>query len=308
MRALAALLATLVATLAILGGWWSGAKDEALLADSAPIEPFGSSWIIVENQPCQMYLLDPSPKPVESVTWSGACVDGKTSGRGRAIWRLPDGEVVYEGEHRAGKAHGHGVVTWSDGDRFEGTFRDGKWHGHGVVTLSNGTRIEGEFRDGKWSGAKDEALLADSAPIEPFGSDWFIVENQPCQMYRHSPKPVVMVTWSGACVDGKTSGRGRAIWILLDGEEMYVGEHRAGKRHGHGVHISSDGTHYEGEFRDGKVHGHGVVTLSDGIRFEGEFRDGVPHGHGVVTSSDGTRFEGEFRDGKVHGHGAETLE
>ena len=107
-------------------GELTSGQVEALLDDSIPVSivPFGSNWIIVENQPCQMY--NSNPQPEETVTWSGACVDGKTSGRGRAVWRLPDGESVFEGEHRDGKRHGQGIETWSDGRRFEGEFRDDK--------------------------------------------------------------------------------------------------------------------------------------------------------------------------------------
>ena len=101
-------LAALAATLAIL----SGCEDAE---PPAPLVPFGPNWIAVENQRCQMY--NPNPDPGDTVTWSGTCVDGKTSGRGRAVWRYSaGGEDVFKGEHRAGKAHGHGVYIWS-GDR-----------------------------------------------------------------------------------------------------------------------------------------------------------------------------------------------
>ena len=92
----------LAATLAMLSGW-SNAGDDA---------EYGY-WITVENQPCQAYELGkPDPENTPTVTWSGACVDGKISGRGRAVWRYPSGiEVVSEGKMRAGRLHGHGVLT-----------------------------------------------------------------------------------------------------------------------------------------------------------------------------------------------------
>ena len=76
---------------------------------AAALKPFGSNWIMAENQPCQLY--NPSPKPGETVTWSGDCVDGKASGEGRVVWRGSYGESVYEGGYRDGKTHGHGIYT-----------------------------------------------------------------------------------------------------------------------------------------------------------------------------------------------------
>ena len=158
-------LAALAATLAML----SGCEDAE---PPAPLVPFGPNWIVVENQRCQMYNPDPDPDPGDTVTWSGACVDGKTSGRGRAVWRYSaGGDDVFKGEHRAGKAHGHGIYIWSGdrfgatstpvgippfvreardrGDRYEGEWRDGEFHGHGAYTWSDSSHYEGEYRNGR---------------------------------------------------------------------------------------------------------------------------------------------------------------
>ena len=154
---------------------------------------------------------------------------------------------------------------------------------------------------------------------------WITAENQPCQMYNLGNQPQETVTWSGACVDGKASGRGRAVWRAHEyGEIVVEGEYRDGKEHGHGVLTNKrSGTRYEGEFRDGKFHGHGVKTwiavpvgkseegkvlyrLVGDWRYEGEFRDDKFHGRGSMTDDIGTRHEGEFRDGAMHGHIVET--
>ena len=140
-------------------------------------------------------------------------------------------------------------------------------------------------------------------PAAAAEGSWIAVENQPCQRYNPGPVPGETFTWSGACVDGKTSGRGRGVWRFPDGKEtVFKGEHRAGKRHGHGVVTFSDGSHYEGEFRDGKLDGHGVRTWSNGSHYEGEFRDDQPNGQGVMVGP-AARYEGEVRDGKAHGQG-----
>ena len=103
-------LAALAATLAILSGWSAAARAQGVV----------ERWTTVENQQCETWRGPVAPQ--YTVTWEGDCVDGMTSGRGRAVWRSRDRKVVFEGEHRAGKRHGQGVMTYSDGRRYEGRF------------------------------------------------------------------------------------------------------------------------------------------------------------------------------------------
>ena len=137
----------------------------------------------------------------------------------------------------------------------------------------------------------------DTAPLEPFGPDWIIAENQPCQLYNPFPEPGTTATWSGGCVDGKASGEGRWIGRSSEGEIVYDGGIREGKAYGNGTLTWPDGTRYEGEWRDGKLSGYATITVFDGTRYEGALRDSRPHGNGILTWPDGTRYEGEWRDG-----------
>ena len=105
-------------------------------------------WQQVENNPsCSVW--NAYPNPSETVTWSGACVDGKVQGRGVAVWANGD---RYEGEYRDGKRHGRGVYVTANGGRYEGEFRDGKFHGRGVMVGASGDRYEGDWKDGKEHG------------------------------------------------------------------------------------------------------------------------------------------------------------
>lgn len=76
-------------------------------------------WITVTNQVCKVW--NPRPVPNESVTWSGACVDGFASGEGVLRWTV-DGrlDATYEGRYANGKRNGRGVLILSDGRRIEG--------------------------------------------------------------------------------------------------------------------------------------------------------------------------------------------
>ena len=60
----------------------------------------------------------------------------------------PDGEdreeARYEGQHRDGKPHGRGVLTFANGDRYVGEFMEGDIRGRGTMYLANGDVYGGE--------------------------------------------------------------------------------------------------------------------------------------------------------------------
>ncbi len=96
------------------------------------------------------------PQSNETVTWSGACVNGKAQGRGTQVWRyLEDGdwkENKYTGDLKDGRFHGRGVYVSASGARYEGDWKDGKRTGRGVYVTATGDRYEGEYRGGKAHG------------------------------------------------------------------------------------------------------------------------------------------------------------
>ena len=167
----------------------------------------------------------------------------------------------------------------------------------------------------------------DSVSLEPFGLNWIITENQPCQVYSPDADPDGSVTWTGDCVDGKASGEGRLVWrgdydgtavyegrlregrvhgygsITFPSGNRYEGEWHHSKRHGYGTIIWANGTRYEGEWRDDKKHGFGNQTWYFGDHYEGEWHDDKKHGFGIYTWAEGDRYEGEWREGKAHGYG-----
>ena len=138
-----------------------------------------------------------------------------------------------------------------------------------------------------------------AASLKPFGPNWIIAENQPCQAWDQRPIPGETYTWSGACVDGKVSGAGRGVWHSPEGgKHVYEGNMRDGKHHGQGIHTWANGDRYEGEWREGKEHGYGIYTWANGDRYEGEWHNDKHHGQGTYTWADGDRYEGEWRNGR----------
>jgi hypothetical protein len=65
-----------------------------------------------------------------------------------------------------------------------------------------------------------------------------------------------------------------------------------------GRRISSLGEIYEGEWRADKEHGHGTETFEDGSKYTGEYQFGMKNGHGKFLGADQSRYEGEFVNNK----------
>ncbi len=108
--------------------------------------PGEKNWIKDARTGCAVW--NPNPVLGESVTWLGDCVSGKASGKG-VLTFVVNGRFAsrYEGEERAGKHHGPGVITFADGKWMKSGFRGGKPHGPGVLILPDGRRIK--LLDGK---------------------------------------------------------------------------------------------------------------------------------------------------------------
>tara|TARA_B100000214_G_C23943150_1_gene616699 strand:+ start:112 stop:606 length:495 start_codon:yes stop_codon:yes gene_type:complete len=63
---------------------------------------------------------------------------------------LQFGSSNYIGDVKKGKAHGKGILNFSDGSVYEGTFKKNKIHGKGKFIDKSGTVFEGKFRYGKF--------------------------------------------------------------------------------------------------------------------------------------------------------------
>ena len=112
---------------------------------------------------------------------------------------------------------------------------------------------------------------------------WMEVADKPgCYVWTRFPSPEKTVTWSGACVAGKASGKGEVVWRYRRDEQP----------------VTARG---EGELREGKLHGHWVEHYSSGAVGEGPYLDGKPHGHWVWHQSDGDAWEGPYVNGELHG-------
>ncbi len=177
---------------------------------------FGQYGIWVETQnDCMVW--NGAPQPNETVTWSGACVDGKANGYGEGTWTYEDSnkEQVssrYVGEILAGKLHGQVIYNWPDGSRYEGRYEAGEKHGYGQFYFADGSRYLGHWKHGSTHGR--------GAYHWPNGDNY-----------------------QGEYNNGSRHGHG--ILSLANGNR-YEGQWQEGRKHGYGKYFWANGDRFEG--------------------------------------------------------------
>ena len=96
---------------------------------------------------------------------------------------------------------------------------------------ANGFAALGELTSGQ-----AEVLLAGVASLEPFGPNWSVIANQPCQVWNEGAGDIYdPFMWPGSCVDGKASGKGRLTNPAEPNHWVYEGRMSARKLHGRGT-------------------------------------------------------------------------
>lgn len=215
-------------------------------------------------------LASPNPKPDETVTWSGRCVDGVAEGSGVQQWSA-NGQVssTFTGTLARGLAVGHGVLQEANGNSYEGEFLAGKRDGPGIYKWSNGDRYTGQFAQGKMTGK---------------GAKYFANGN----------------VYEGDWANSKPSGTGAMKFFNGD---AYEGHFNGGALAGNGAYQWANGDRYVGVFSGSTLWGDGRYQTASGNRYEGMFSNGKPLGYGSAVSAQGWRYDGEFRGGNPTGAG-----
>jgi hypothetical protein len=134
-----------------------------------------------------------------------------------------------------------------------------------------------------------------------------LANNPACSIYNKSPQAKESITWTGACKNGLTHGKGTGQWVYYRlGErkiDTYVGEMEAGKRHGRGKILWSGGSSYDGDWKNGVRHGNGLYTWPGANKYKGEFKNNKRHGQGIMVFNGGSKYKGTWAKSKKHGQG-----
>jgi hypothetical protein len=155
-----------------------------------------------------------------------------------------------------GERHGHGVVTWSNGDRYEGEFFNGVRHGSGSLFFADGSEYVGEWECNYMHG---------------HGT-------------RRFPNGDVYV---GGYHDGKRSGPDGRFYFANG--DLYVGNWSNDLMNGMGRYYYSNGQRFEGQFRDGRRHGPGKFQRIDGSLDQFLYLNDHRSGVGIHWSRQRTR-------------------
>ena len=105
--------------------------------------------------------------------------------------------------------------------------------------------------------------------------------------------------WSGGwrsvgyCGNGKKEGLGRLI--RSDGQILYTGFYRQGKRHGYGEETDIEGEQYKGMWENDRFSGKGTRTFPNGNKKEGNWQGNKLNGFAMVDNEDGN-YEGQYKD------------
>ncbi len=117
-----------------------------------------------------------------------------------------------------------------------------------------------------------------------------------------------VVSWSGACADGKAVGVGSLVATDKDGLALvFNGEMKAGKMDGWGsMKFRNDETgkydRYIGNFENSTPKGDGIYDSSEGWRLQGYFDGAFDTGDGTLfIDKDDAVIRGEFKDGELAG-------
>ncbi len=137
---------------------------------SEKINSSAETYITSTDSHCK--VLNPYPQPNESITWSGACVDGFASGKGTIQW-YEDGKKtdIFIGQFRHGKQYGAGKAIWANGDIYEGNYFDDKPHGNGKYIWANGSSYIGGYKNGERNGFGTLALVKKDGGLKDWEQD-----------------------------------------------------------------------------------------------------------------------------------------
>ena len=86
--------------------------------------------------------------------------------------------------------------------------------------------------------------------------------------------------------------------------DIYIGEMKDNKKHGHGILLySNNKVKYDGFWKQNKKNSNGTMYYKDGTIYKGHWKNDMREGEGVLYYSTGEKFQGSFKEDKKDGIG-----
>lgn len=167
----------------------------------------------------------------------------------------------YVGEHRNGKPHGRGKMTYLSDD-YNWLYYDGNWvagepEGDGIAVLKNGNRYEGSFKNGKFDGP-GTYYWANGGREEGFYIEG--VQNGPATYYSEEGD-------YEKCTYKDDNKEGPYTYYFADGRKR-VGTYVNGKEDGSATFYFKDGDYVEENWVAGKRHGAEYWYRPNGYKYK----------------------------------------
>lgn len=109
--------------------------------------------------------------------------------------------------------------------------------------------------------------------------------------------------WQEYSTNSQEVRKGATQTVHMPNGDLYVGELRDERPHGHGVTTFHTGDRHTGKYKDGMMHGIGEFVTKT-TRFVGEFYENFKHGEGVLYETDTDRnVQGSWVRDQLHGQG-----
>lgn len=148
---------------------------------------------------------------------------------------------IYEGNFKAKKAHGFGIMRWHEGDKYEGEWKDGLRCGKGYYfSKQDNAKYEGEYKDDLKNGHGK---------------------------YTYANGDIYEGSWENSLRHGKGVYKYRdaeAAGNEDPGAGTYEGDWVNGVKCGQGVYTYVSGDVFEGTYESNERNGEGTLTKVDG--------------------------------------------
>jgi hypothetical protein len=178
-------------------------------------------WIADKETGCQLLFSGALPSD-NSVSWSGACKDGKVNGKGKLkFYEKKKMTGTFDGTAKNGELI-YGTTETIDGRKYVGEFKNGNINGNGKMTWPEGKVYIGEWKDGTQHGT---------------GTMTF------------PPVSKIYIEYTGEWENNDPHGTGTMTYKTGD---KYSGSWLKGRPHGKGTYTFKDGTSYEGLWEHGE--------------------------------------------------------
>lgn len=198
--------------------------------------------------------------------------NGKPHGKGKITFASDDYRNYYEGEWSNGIRDGKGTMVWKKGDKYVGNWKEGAFNGYGTYYYADGRIYEGNWLANKQHGKGKITFSANDSNNRKY--------------------------YDGEWVSGIRQGMGTMMWS--DGE-WYKGGWQNGKWHGNGEYHYSNGNKFVGIYNNNARHGKGIFYWTSGDRLEAKWVNGVKQGAAVYYWRNGDYEKRNYVDDKREG-------